>query len=307
MAGKDASGKFPPAVNKPAHRRILLGHPSRMGWMRKQIGVPCVGTAHLSLSSAKLPALWARMSPWYPLLVHSSSSTCRSSEFPSCNSDLQNIPPAANFAVANSLMVMWLMVSGATPSLRWEGPSWGKANKKVSQAWKCFCGSWDRNFSHTHPLPSIPPHYSVKLKHSSSNSRQVSSLHHPGIDYTCRWKLSDQNQDVSFAGGFSQCESCASPHLVAFQHPMSSQEGMCLLRQRHFTSYVFSLHGRHRNSRAAFLSNPTPLTARTGRKQQLLCVWIKPSCYLLLPTYISLDSKRIFKLQWQAGPSCTKD
>lgn len=45
----------------------------------------------------------------------------------------------------------------------------------------------------------------------------------------------------------------------------------------------------------AALSNSTPLTARTGRKQQLLCVWVKPSHYLFLPADISLDGKRTFQ------------
>lgn len=44
-------------------------------------------------------------------------------------------------------------------------------------------------------------------------------------------------------------------------------------------------------------SNLTPLTARTGKKQKLLCVRVKPSHYLFLPADISLDGKRIFKLQ----------
>lgn len=287
-----------------------LGHPSRMGWMRKDWCITCRQSVSFTLLCQTTGSLnqdaTLISSSGTPQLFH-----IQTLRVPQLQFWLQNIFPAPNSAAVNSLMVMWSMVSGATSSLRWEGPPWGKANKKVSQAWKCFCGSWDRNFSRTHPLPAIPPHCLVKLKHSSSNSRQVSSLHHPGIDtpadgnWVIKTKMLALLEDSPWLPVWVLCQS--PPCSISASHLFPWQSGICLLWQRHFTSHVFSLHGRQRNSRAAFLSNPTPLTARTGRKQQLLCVWIKPSCYLLLPADISLDSKRIFKFQWQGGLSSTKD
>lgn len=206
-------------------------------------------------------------------------------------------------------MIMWTMVSGATLSPRWEGPPRGKANRKVSQAWKCFCGSWDRNFSHTHPLPSIPPHCSVQLKPSSSNSGQVQSFHHLGIDYTCRWEPRKQNQDASFARGFSSTPSLGLVPVLTLLHfsipalPMTAWQVFIQAEAFHFTCLQPSWKGREIPELFSWvaLSNPTPLTIRRGRKQQLLCVWVKPSHYFFLPADISLDGKRIFKSQRQAA------
>lgn len=89
--------------------------------------------------------------------------------------------------------------------------------------------------SHPSP-PSIPPHCLVQLLNQWQ--QQQASLVTSAPGYRLHLKV-QQGENWQQA---------------VLQHP-SSPHDRCLFRQRHFTSHVFSLHGRQRISRAAFLSS----------------------------------------------------
>lgn len=110
--------------------------------------------------------------------------------------------------------------------------------------------------SHPSP-PSIPPHCLVQLL--NQRQQQQASLVTPAPGYRLHLKVENKHSKT-------RCQLCqrilldsqfgpdANSHPAALQHPSSSHD-RCLFRQRHFTSRVFSLHGRQRISRAAFLSS----------------------------------------------------
>jgi len=58
----------------------------------------------------------------------------------------------------------------------------------------------------------------MQLKPSSNKGRQVESLYHLGIDYTCRWKPRYQNEDISFARGFSLAPSLGLVPALTLMH-----------------------------------------------------------------------------------------
>lgn len=129
--------------------------------------------------------------------------------------------------------------------------------------------------SHPSP-PSIPPHCLVQLL--NQRQQQQASLVTPAPGYRLHLKVENKHSKT-------RCQLCqrilldsqfgpdANSHPAALQHPSSSHD-RCLFRQRHFTSRVFSLHGRQRISRAAFLSsieqpNTTDSQDRQKRKASL--------------------------------------
>lgn len=67
----------------------------------------------------------------------------------------------------------------------------------------------------------------------------------------------------------SQFGPGASPHPVAFQHPNSSHDTLAgVYSGRGISLYVFSLHGRQRNSIAAFLSSTEQPNTTDSRDRQ---------------------------------------
>lgn len=162
-----------------------------------------------------------------------------------------------------------------------------------------LCGSQDRNFFHTHPLPLFLHCFVQLLNQQQQKQQAILVTSAPGY----RLYLKVENKQSK-----TRCQLCqrillsshfgptASSHPAVLQHPRSSHD-RCLFRQRYFTLHVFSLHGRQRIFRAAFLSSieqPNTTDSQDSKKQKLLCVWVKPSHYLFLPADISLDGKRIF-------------
>lgn len=122
--------------------------------------------------------------------------------------------------------------------------------------------------------PSPPLYSSPPL--SAAETQQQPSLVTPPPGYQLHLQ-------VETKGSKTRCHLCqrilpssqfgpsVSPHAVTFQHPSSSHDKCvrCLLRQRHFTSHVSSLHGRQRNSRAAFLgSTEQPNTTDNQDRQK---------------------------------------
>lgn len=165
--------------------------------------------------------------------------------------------------------------------------------------------------SHPSP-PSIPPHCSVQLLNQRQQQRASLVTAAPGY----RLHLKVENKQSK-----TRCQLCqrillssqsgpaASSHPAVLQHPSSSHD-RCLFRQRHLTSQACSLHVRQRISRAAFLSSieqPNTTDSQDRQKTEASLCLGQALPLLVSAADISLDGKRIFKLQWQAGLSYIKN
>lgn len=180
-------------------------------------------------------------------------------------------------------MVTRPMVSGATLSPGWEGPPWGKNARHENASVVLESGMLLK------PLPS--PLFPLLLPAAETQQQQRPAswvTAPPGyrLHLQVETKLSKRRHQLRqriLPGSLSG--PSANPHPVACQHPSSSHSSLASVYfDRDIALRMSSAFKEGRRIPKllywATLSNPTPLTARTSRKQQLLCVYVRPSRYL---------------------------
>lgn len=202
MAGKDALDKFL-LMNKLVYEGSSLSHPSS-GMEKKPDQWAKCGHSTLSTLLWQTTTLWAKITPRLIMpsfFWNTPASPHPAPQPPSAQlafSSEKNQSSAPDFAAVNNPWSHgpWFQVPHCLQDER------GHLGERMPGMKMPLWFLRQECFSNPSP-PLCSPYCSLQLKPSSNKDRQVESLHHLGIDYTCRWKPSYQNEDISFARGFS--------------------------------------------------------------------------------------------------------